>query len=44
MRIFASDRISSIMQKLNMPDNEPIEHSWVTRSIESAQKKLRKKL
>ena len=40
MRIFASDRISSIMQKLNMPDNEPIEHSWVTRSIESAQKKV----
>jgi preprotein translocase subunit SecA len=39
MRIFASDRISGIMQKLNMPDNEPIEHSWVTRSIESAQKK-----
>jgi len=40
MRIFASDRISSIMQRLNMPDNEPIEHSWVTRSIESAQKKV----
>ena len=40
MRIFASDRISSIMQKLNMPDNEPIEHNWVTRSIESAQKKV----
>ncbi len=40
MRIFASDRISSIMQKLNMPDNEPIEHIWVTRSIESAQKKV----
>ena len=40
MRIFASDRISGIMQKLNMPDNEPIEHSWVTRSIESAQKKV----
>jgi preprotein translocase subunit SecA len=40
MRIFASDRISSIMQKLNIPDNEPIEHSWVTRSIESAQKKV----
>ncbi|MDA0669879.1 MAG: preprotein translocase subunit SecA [Proteobacteria bacterium] len=40
MRIFASDRISSIMQKLNMPDNEPIEHSWVSKSIESAQKKV----
>jgi len=40
MRIFASDRISNIMQKLNMPDNEPIEHSWVSKSIESAQKKV----
>ena len=40
MRIFASDRISSIMQKLNMPDNEPIEHSWESKSIESAQKKV----
>jgi preprotein translocase subunit SecA len=40
MRIFASDRIASVMQKLNMPDNEPIEHKWVSRSIESAQKKV----
>ena len=40
MRIFASDRISNIMQKLNMPDNEPIEHRWVSKSIESAQKKV----
>jgi len=43
MRIFASDRISNIMQKLNMPDNEPIEHSWVSKSIESAQKKVERR-
>ncbi|MEK9771008.1 MAG: preprotein translocase subunit SecA [Nitrosomonadales bacterium] len=40
MRIFASEKISMIMEKLNMPENEPIEHRWVTRSIENAQKKV----
>jgi preprotein translocase subunit SecA len=40
MRIFASDRIAGIMKKLNMPDDEAIEHSWVSRSIEGAQKKV----
>ena len=40
MRIFASEKISMIMEKLNMPADEPIEHRWVTRSIENAQKKV----
>lgn len=40
LRIFASDRVSAIMQKLNMPDGEAIEHPWVTRAIENAQRKV----
>jgi preprotein translocase subunit SecA len=40
LRIFASDRVASIMQRLKMPDGEAIEHPWVTRSIENAQRKV----
>jgi preprotein translocase subunit SecA len=40
MRIFASDRVSAIMQKLGMEEGEAIEHPWVTRAIENAQKKV----
>jgi preprotein translocase subunit SecA len=40
LRIFASDRVATIMQKLNMPDGEAIEHPWVTRAIENAQRKV----
>ena len=40
LRIFASERIASIMEKLNMPEGEAIEHKWVNRSIEGAQKKV----
>jgi preprotein translocase subunit SecA len=40
LRIFASDRVSAIMEKLNMPEGEAIEHSWVTRAIENAQRKV----
>ncbi|MBS3953468.1 MAG: preprotein translocase subunit SecA [Methylomicrobium sp.] len=40
MRIFASDRVASLMQKLGMGHGEAIEHPWVTRSIESAQQKV----
>jgi preprotein translocase subunit SecA len=40
MRIFASDRISGLMQKLGMGDGEAIEHPWVTRAIENAQRKV----
>jgi preprotein translocase subunit SecA len=40
MRIFASDRVAAIMQKLGMGDGEAIEHPWVTRAIENAQRKV----
>ncbi len=40
MRIFASDRVAGLMQKLGMGEGEAIEHPWVTRSIENAQKKV----
>ncbi len=40
MRIFASDRVSAIMQKLGMEEGEAIEHPWVTKAIINAQKKV----
>ncbi|MET0918400.1 MAG: preprotein translocase subunit SecA, partial [Burkholderiales bacterium] len=40
LRIFASDRVGAIMEKLKMPEGEPIEHPWVTRAIENAQRKV----
>ncbi len=40
LRIFASDRVAAIMERLKMPDGEAIEHRWVTRSIENAQRKV----
>ncbi|MDT8406670.1 MAG: preprotein translocase subunit SecA [Methylococcales bacterium] len=40
MRIFASDRVAGMMQKLGMGNGEAIEHPWVTRSIENAQRKV----
>lgn len=40
LRIFASDRVANIMDKLNMPEGEAIEHPWVTRAIENAQRKV----
>ncbi|MEZ4442094.1 MAG: preprotein translocase subunit SecA [Polyangiaceae bacterium] len=40
MRIFAGDRVKSLMERMGMPDNEPIEHPWVTKSVENAQKKV----
>ena len=40
MRLFASDRIASIMDKLGMEEDEPIEHAIITRSVEHAQKKV----
>ncbi len=40
MRIFASDRVSAIMQKLGMQRGEAIEHRWVTKAIENAQRKV----
>ncbi len=40
LRIFASDRVAAIMDRLKMPDGEAIEHPWVTRAIENAQRKV----
>lgn len=40
LRIFAADRIGSIMDRLKMPEGEAIEHPWVTRAIENAQRKV----
>ena len=40
MRLFGADNISSLMDKLGMEEDEPIEHSLISRSIEQAQKKV----
>ncbi|HEX6004564.1 MAG TPA: SEC-C metal-binding domain-containing protein, partial [Burkholderiales bacterium] len=40
LRIFASDRVAAIMERLKMPEGEAIEHPWVSRSIENAQRKV----
>ncbi len=40
MRIFASDRVGALMQKLGMQEGEAIEHPWVTKAIENAQRKV----
>jgi preprotein translocase subunit SecA len=40
MRIFGSDRVSGLMGKLGMDESQPIEHKWVTKAIENAQKKV----
>ncbi|RUO42895.1 preprotein translocase subunit SecA [Aliidiomarina taiwanensis] len=40
MRIFASERMSAMMQRLGMKPGEAIEHPWVTKAIENAQRKV----
>ena len=40
MRIFASDRVAGLMQKLGMEKGEAIEHPWVSKAIENAQRKV----
>ncbi len=40
MRIFASERLGNMMQKLGLEDGQPIEHPWVTKAIENAQRKV----
>jgi preprotein translocase subunit SecA len=40
MRIFGSDRISRMMETLGMKEGEQIEHRWLTKAIENAQKKV----
>lgn len=40
MRIFGSDRMKNLMTRLQVPDDMPIEHSLITKSLETAQKKV----
>ena len=40
MRIFASDKVGALMKKLGMAEGEAIEHPWVNRAIENAQRKV----
>ena len=40
MRIFASDKVRGLMQKLGMQEGESIEHPWVSKAIENAQRKV----
>jgi preprotein translocase subunit SecA len=40
MRIFAGDKVKMLMERMGMPDDEPIEHPWVTKSISDAQTKV----
>jgi preprotein translocase subunit SecA len=40
MRIFASDKVGNMMKKLGMEKGEAIEHPWVTKAIENAQRKV----
>ena len=40
MRIFAADRLSGLMQRIGMEEDEPIEHRLVTRAIENAQSRV----
>ena len=40
MRIFASDKVRGLMQKLGMQQGESIEHPWISRAIENAQRKV----
>ena len=40
MRLFGSDRMSSVMQRLGLKDGENIQHPWISKAIENAQKKV----
>lgn len=40
MRIFASERVAGLMQRLGLEEGEAIEHPWVTKAIENAQRKV----
>ena len=40
MRIFGSERVGSIMNRLGLPDDQPIQHSMISKSLESAQRKV----
>ncbi len=40
MRMFASDRVASIMERFSWPEDEPIEHKMVSRAVENAQRQI----
>jgi preprotein translocase subunit SecA len=40
MRIFAADRVKGLMERLGMHEDDALEHEWVTRAIENAQRKV----
>ncbi len=40
LRIFGSDKLKTFMDKLGMPEGEPLEHPWLSKAIEQAQKKV----
>ncbi len=40
MRMFGSERLKSMMKTLKIPEDQPLEHKWITSSIESAQKRV----
>ncbi len=40
LRLFGSDKLKSFMEKLGLPEGEPLEHPWLTKAIEQAQKKV----
>lgn len=40
LRIFASDKMSGLMERLGLEEGEAIEHNWVTKAIENAQRKV----
>ena len=40
MRIFAGERVQALMDRMGMEEDVPIEHRWVTRAVENAQKKV----
>jgi len=43
MRIFGSERIGSIMERLKIPQDQPIEHPWVTKALERAQRQVERR-
>jgi preprotein translocase subunit SecA len=40
MRAFAGDRMKNLMERMGMPDDEPIDHPWVRKAFENAQKRV----
>ncbi|MCD6318318.1 preprotein translocase subunit SecA [Candidatus Aerophobetes bacterium] len=43
MRIFGSERIASVMERLKVPEDQPIEHPWITKAIERAQQRVERR-